>query len=324
LILFNIFVYSHNNNSKLLFKLVDVKSFFEKNFLFIVDVDVVCVIVMTATGTLLVKYRSSTYNNIKSTSHQLLKRHRRQANLLAFHRCSSIPHIDNLIMSKALIRELDLKMQQVKEYGLIAHGYHNENHQYPVNVRRSHDGEKVPRSLPRLDKHRTNRLPPNATILISSPHENQTSSSTKKKTSSKKEKITDEQQQSRTFIVPPNKTIDDIDPSIDRVPSFTTGQSLTRYYYHRKSSSSSANSSPILCTLRPHSIACLSTTETTTTTTTTTNTTDSCESTKTDEQQQDPLSNSSQSLINQSTSRTPIRTITQKFFSKLFHSPSKS
>ncbi len=37
---------------------------------------------MTATGTLLVKHRSSTYNNIKSTSHQLLKRHRRQANLL--------------------------------------------------------------------------------------------------------------------------------------------------------------------------------------------------------------------------------------------------
>jgi hypothetical protein len=37
---------------------------------------------MTATGALLVKNRSSTYNNIKSTSHQLLKRHRRQANLL--------------------------------------------------------------------------------------------------------------------------------------------------------------------------------------------------------------------------------------------------
>lgn len=225
-------------------------------------------------------------------------------------------------MSKALIRELDLKMQQVKEYGLIAHGYHNENHQYPVHVRRSHDGEKVPRSLPRLDKHRTNRLPPNTTILISSPHENQTSS-TKKKTSSKKDKLTDEQQQLRTFIVPPNKTIDDIDPSIDRDSSFTTGQSLTRYYYHRKSSSSSTNSSPILCTLRPHSIACLSTTETTTTTTNSTTTTDSCETTKTDEQL-DPLSNSSQSLINQSTSRAPIRTITQKFFSKLFHSPSKS
>jgi hypothetical protein len=222
-------------------------------------------------------------------------------------------------MSKALIRELDLKMQQVKEYGLIAHGYHNENVQYPVHVRRSHDGEKVPRSLPILDKHRTNRLPPNTTILISSTHENQTSS-TKKKTSSRKQQISNEQQQSRTFIVPPNKTIDDIDPSIDRVPSFTTGQSLTRYYYHRKSSSSSANSSPILCTLRPHSIACLSTTETITTNTTT----DSCESTKIDEQQINPLSNSSQSLINQSTSRTPIRTITQKFFSKLFHSPSKS
>jgi hypothetical protein len=281
--------------------------------LFIVDVAVVSVIVMTATGTLLVKHRSPTYNNIKSTSHQLLKRQRRQTNLLTPHRCSSIVHIDNSTMSKALIRELDLKMQQVKEYGLIAHGYHNENVQYPVHVRRSHDGEKVPRSLPIHDKHRTNRLTNNTTILISSSHENQTSS-TKKKTSSKKQHISDEQQ--RTFIVPPNKTINDIDPSIDRDHSYTTGKSLTRFYYHRKSSSSSANSSPILCSLRPHSIACLSTTETITT--------ESCESTKTDEQQINPLSNSSQSLINQSTSRTPIRTITQKFFSKLFHNPSKS
>jgi hypothetical protein len=278
--------------------------------LFIVDVAVVPVIVMTATGTLLVKHRSSTSHNIKSTSHQLLKRHRRQANLLLPHRYSSILPIDHLTMSKALIRELDLKMQQVKEYGLIAHGYHNENVQYPVHVRRSHDGEKIPRSLPKLDKHRTNRLA-NPTILLS--HENQTSS-IKKKTSSKKSQLPDEQQ--RTFIVPPNKTINDINPSIERDPSFTTGTSLTRYYYHRNSSSSSTNSSPILCSLRPHSIACLSTTETLTT--------DCCESTKTDEQQNTPLSNSSQSLINQSTSRTPIRTITQKFFSKLFHNPSKS
>jgi hypothetical protein len=284
--------------------------------LFIVDVAVVSVIVMTATGTLLVKHRSSTYNNIKSLSHQLLKRQRRQTNLIIPHRCSSIVHIDNLAMSKALIREHDLKMQQVKEYGLITHGYHNENVQYPVHVRRSHDGEKVPRSLPRLDKNRTNRLTNNTTILISSSHENQTSS-TRRKISSKKQQLSDEQQQQRTFIVPPNKTINDIDPSIDRDHSYTTGNSLTRFYYHRKSSSSSStNSSPILCSLRPHSIACLSTTETMTT--------ESCESTKTDEQKLNPLSNSSQSLINQPTSRTPIRTITQKFFSKLFHNPSKS
>jgi len=136
---------------------------------------------MTATGTLLVKHRSSTYNNIKSTSHQLLKRHRRQANLLIPHRCSSIVHIDNLTMSKALIRELDLKMQQVKEYGLIAHGYHIENVKYPVHVRRSHDGEKVPRTLPILDKHRTNRLT-NTTILISSSHDNPKRKSSSKKT----------------------------------------------------------------------------------------------------------------------------------------------
>jgi hypothetical protein len=267
---------------------------------------------MTAFGTLLVKHRSSAYNNIKSTLHQLLKRHRRQAILLIPRRCSSVVHIDNLTMSKALIRELDLKMQQVKEYGLIAHGYHNENFQYPVHVRRSHDGEKVPRSLPTFDKHLRANLLTNPTVLTSSSHENHTSLA-KRKNSSKKAQISDDH---RTFIVPPNKTVNDIDPSVDRDHSYTTGKSLTRFYYHRKSSSSSTNSSPILCSLRPHSIACLSTTDTLTT--------ESCESTKTDEQKSTPLSNSSQSLINPSTSRTPIRTITQKFFSKLFHNPSKS
>jgi hypothetical protein len=225
-------------------------------------------------------------------------------------------------MSKALVRELDLKMQQMKEYGVIAHGYHNENLQYPVHVRRSHDGEKLPRSLPILDKqHRTNRFT-NTTILTSSPHENQTSLSKRKSLSKRQQQqqLSDDQQL-RTFIVPPNKTVNDIDPCITRDHSYTTGKPLTRYYYHRKSSSSTiTTSSPVLCSLRPHSMACLSTAETSTTTTTTT---DSCESTKTsltDDQQLTP----SQSSINQSTSRTPIRTITQKFFSKLFHNPSKS
>ncbi|CAF2711709.1 unnamed protein product [Rotaria sp. Silwood2] len=270
---------------------------------------------MTATGAVLVQHRSFTYNNIKSTSQQLLKRHRRQVNLVAPRRCCSIVHIDNLTMSKALIHELDLKMQQVKEYGLIAHGYHNENFQYPVHVRRSHDGEKIPRSLPILDKNRRISRFTNTTILTSSSHENQTSLTKKKNSSKKKDTFDDQQQQQRTFVTPPNKTVNDIDPSIDRDHSYTTGKSLTRFY-HRKSTSSSANSSPILCSLRPHSIACLSTTESITT--------DSCESTKTDEQQLNPLSNSSQSLTNQSTSRTPIRTITQKFFSKFFHNPSKT
>ncbi|CAF1006405.1 unnamed protein product [Rotaria sordida] len=272
---------------------------------------------MTATGAVLVQHRSFAYNNIKSTSQQLLKRHRRQLNLLTPRRCCPIIHIDNLTMSKALIHELDLKMQQVKEYGLIAHGYHNENFQYPVHVRRSHDGEKVPRSLPILDKnHRISRLT-NTTILTSSSHENHPSLTKKKNSSKKKDTVDDHhQEQQRTFITPPNKTINDIDPSIDRDHSYTTGKSLTRFYHYRKSSSSSTHSSPILCSLRPHSIACLSTTESITT--------ESCESTKTDEQQVNPLSNSSQSLVTQSTSRTPIRTITQKFFSKFFHNPSKT
>ncbi|CAF1583937.1 unnamed protein product [Rotaria sp. Silwood1] len=277
---------------------------------------------MTATGTVLVQHRSFAYNNnnnIKSTSQQLIKRHRRQVNFLTPRRCCSIVHIDNITMSKALIHELDLKMQQVKEYGLIAHGYHNENFQYPIHVRRSHDGEKVPHSLPIFNKnHRINHLN-NTTILTSSTHENQTSLINKKKkdSSKKKDTLDNQQQQERTFITPPNKTVNDIDPTIDRDHLYTTGKSLTRYYHYRKSSSSSTNSSPILCSIRPHSIACLSTTESLTT--------ESCENTKTDEHEINPLSNSSQSLINQSTSsRTPIRTITQKFFSKFFHNPSKT
>ncbi|CAF3246825.1 unnamed protein product [Rotaria socialis] len=271
---------------------------------------------MTATGAVLVQHRSI---NLKPTSQQLIKRHRRQVNPIPPRRCYSIIHMDNLTMSKALIHELDLKMQQVKEYGLIAHGYHNENFQYPVHVRRSHDGEKVPRSLPPiLDKHhRINRFT-NTAILTSSLHENQTSQSKRKNSLKKKQTFEDQQQEQlqRTFAAPPNKTVNDIDPSLDRDHLYTTGKSLTRFYNHRKSSSSSANSSPILCSLRPHSIACLSRTESITT--------ESCETIKTDEQQVNPLSNSSQSLVNQSTSRTPIRTITQKFFSRLFHNPSKT
>lgn len=240
--------------------------------------------------------------------------------LLLVHRCAPIIPTDHLIMSKALMHELDLKMQQMKEYGLIAHGYHNENVQYPVHVRRSHDGEKVSRPHVTPDKYRTTRLI-HTPVLISSTHENHISNTSKRKSAEKKQQPTsvsviDEQVQ-RTFLVPPNKTIDDIDPSLDRDQSFTIGQPLTRLYYHRKSSSSSGNSSPILST-RPHSFACLSTTETITTTT------ESSDSTKTDEDLPNPLSNSSQSLTNQSTSRAPIRAITQKFLSRLFNNPSKS
>ena len=236
---------------------------------------------------------------------------------LLVHRCSPIIPNDHRIMSKTMKHELQLKMQQVHEYGLIAHGYHNENFQYPPHVRRSHDGEKVSRVQSMSDKHRPTRLT-NTTILISSSHENQTFNTTKRKPTGKKSSsIINEQQVPRTFLVPPNKTIDDIDPSLDREQSFTTGQPLTRLYAHRKSSSSSANSSPIIST-RPHSFACLSTTETVTTTT------ESLDRTKTDEELPDPLSNSSQSLTTQSTSRTPIKAITQKFLSKLFNSPSKS
>jgi len=102
---------------------------------------------MTATGSLLVKYRLSTNTKNKSTLQQKHnRRYRHQTNLLKSLQTNN--QHNNNTMSKALARELDLKMQQVREYGLIAHGYHNENFQYPVHVRRSHDGEKIARRTP--------------------------------------------------------------------------------------------------------------------------------------------------------------------------------
>ncbi len=190
-------------------------------------------------------------------------------------------------MSKALVRELDLKMQQVREYGLIAHGYHNENFQYPVHVRRSHDGEKIPRTTPVVLHHKKTRCS-DLPILTPSSHENRTK--LKQKDQSIRHLSYDERH--TTLIIPPNKTINDINPSLNP----------ERFSSHRKSSLSSINSSPILCSIRPHSITEISLP---------TN----------DEQRINSLSNSSQSLINQS---PPIKTLTQRFFSKFFHHPSKS
>jgi hypothetical protein len=198
-------------------------------------------------------------------------------------------------MSNALVRELDLKMQQVREYGLIAHGYHNENFQYPVHVRRSHDGEKICRKKQPIvssnsdNQHKQNRFP-DSTILTPSSHENRTK--TKQKDSSTRQLSYDDRQ--TTSIVPPNKTINDINPSLN----------CDKIYTHRKSLSLT-NSSPILYSVRPHSIAG-----------------GSISSSTNEEQQINSLSNSSQSLINQST--TPTKTLTQRFFSKLFHQSSKS
>ena len=246
--------------------------------------------------------------------------HLRLSSLLA-RRLSSIVHIDNPTMSKELMHELDLKMQQMKEYAQITRGYHNENFQYPIHVRRSHDGEKFPRTFPSTfsRQSRSQRLT-RTPILASSSHENQTSASKAKPCAQRFQ--TPDEVQPRTFIVPPNKTVNDIDPSLHRDQSYTTGPAFTRLCNHRKSSSSSLSSSPVLCSLRPHSIACLSTTETITTEST--EESSSTTTTTTDNQPMNSLSNSSQSLINQSTSRTPIRTMTQKFFSKLFHNPPKS
>jgi len=190
-------------------------------------------------------------------------------------------------MSEALVRELDFKMQQVREYGLIAHGYHNENFQYPVHVRRSHDGEKLPRTAP-IVSHRKKNRSIDSTILTPSSHENRT----KMKQKDFSNRHFSYEERHTTLIIPPNKTINDINPSLK----------CERYSSHRKSSLSSTNSSPILCSSRPHSIAGISLP---------TN----------DEQQMNSLLTSSQSLLNQS---PPTKTLTQRFFSKFFHHPSKS
>ncbi len=192
----------------------------------------------------------------------------------------------NNTMSNTLMRELDFKMQQIREYGMITHGYYNENIQYPVHVRRSHDGEKLPGTVPivsKLDNHQKKNHSSNPTILTSSSYENRTK--IKKKEPSYDERHT-------TLVTPPNKTVNDIKPSLH----------CDRLHLHRYSSSSSANSSPILCSSRPHSIAGISLPTT-------------------DEEQINCLSHSSHSLINPS---TPTKTLTQRFFSKFFHHSSKS
>jgi hypothetical protein len=235
---------------------------------------------MTATGTLLVKYRLSTNTKTKSTKYN--RRYRHQIHLLKSLHTNPNP------MSKNLVRELDFKMQQVREYGLITHGYHNENLQYPVHVRRSHDGEKIPRTAPIVSNSHKKTCFSDSTILTPSSHENRTK--IKQKDLSNRQFSYDERY--TTLIVPPNKTVDDINPFFN----------CDRVYTHRKSSLSLKNSSPIFCTIRPHSIAGMSLPTT-------------------DEQQINSLSNSSQSLINQS---PPIKTLTQRLFSKLFHQSSKS
>lgn len=274
---------------------------------------------MTLAEKLFVRHRSfSSHTNFKSATHQSAKDHRRSSVFFKTRRLTSIIHSETTSsMSKALIDELDQKIQQMKEYTLLAHGYQNENFQYPIHVRRSHDGEKVARTLPSTFERtsRTNR-PTKMPILTSSSHENKTISSNKQKRQQQTTKI----EEQRIYVVPPNKSINDIDPSLQREQSFTTGPALTRLYLHRNSSSSSVTSSPSLSSLRPHSIACLSTSDDVQTESTET----SSNTDQSDQRTINPLSNSSQSLINQSNSRTPIRTITQKFFSKLFHNPSKS
>ncbi|CAF4854900.1 unnamed protein product, partial [Rotaria sp. Silwood1] len=197
------------------------------------------------------------------------------------------------IMSKDFINELDFKIQQMKEYSLINHGYRNENIQYPVNVRRSHDGEKILSQnssslLSKTNRNHKKHIVSNSTILTSSSYENQTK--IKQNDINNRHLLYNEHH--TTLNVPPNKTINDIDPSLN----------CDKLYKNRKSSLTSTDSSLTYCSSRPHSIATISLPIT-------------------DEQHINSLSNSSQTLINSSVS---TKTLTQRFFSKFFHHPSKS
>lgn len=138
---------------------------------------------------------------------------------------------------EALRTDLDLKIQRMKEYACITHGYANENVQYPVHVRRSHDGEKPHRSLPIGSRHRPKTSIP---ILTPSFNDNRMHHSHHRPCNPSRPAMN-----SNVFVVPPNKTIEDTRVPVDHSKSL------------RKSSSSSTHSSPVLSSHRPHSIAAL-------------------------------------------------------------------
>ncbi|CAF3236375.1 unnamed protein product [Rotaria socialis] len=250
---------------------------------------------MTSIGTSLVKYRLSRTIKIKSTLQQkhIILRHRHRINLLEFLRKNNHQYIlaNNSTMSKAFIDELDHKMQQVREYALIAHGYRNENMQYPVHVRRSHDGEKLSRTPSQLSKsnrdHRKNP-PPTTTILAPSSHENLT----KIKQDETVTRHLSYDERHAVSVAPPNKTINDIDPSLNH----------DKLHKNKKSSLPPNDASTVYCSSRPHSIAAISLSSTY-------------------DQQVNSLLNSTQTLISQP---TPTKTLTQRLFSKFFNAPSKS
>lgn len=199
---------------------------------------------------------------------------------------------NNSTMSKEFLEELDYKMQQVREYELIAHSYRNENIQYPVHVRRSHDGEKLSRTSSKKlhGDHRKNNFS-NTTILTPSSHDNLTK--VKPKETITRHLSYDEQQ--TVITPPPNKTVNDIDPSFN----------CDKYHKNRKCSLSPKTSSQIYCSLRPFSIASLSLSS-------------SCSSSSSSD---DPHVNSCQTLTNQT---VPTKTLRQRFFSKFFNPSSKS
>lgn len=182
---------------------------------------------------------------------------------------------------KALRIELDTKIQRMKEYARITHGYTNENFQYPVHVRRSHDGEKFRRSIPNgvsSDHQHQIRLSHPAPVLTPSCNDNRMSSHPNRPNHR-------EQSTNNVFIVPPNKSVEDTFIETQRSNSL------------RKSSSSSTQSSPVVSSHRPHSIVTLL-------------------STSTDDSQMNLLYNSSSSS---SSSSTSTKSSKRRFLWKIFH-----
>lgn len=144
-------------------------------------------------------------------------------------------------MSTVLHTELDYKIQQMKEYGRIMHGFSDETFKYPVQVRRSHDGEKARRVVP-IRTGLNDRRRGKVMILKSRTDDNQLHLRQNESLSKHHHVFTDDLHVKNKSqpLVPPNKTIDDIS-------SLTSTECL---------SSPNSNAHPI----RQHSTATISST----------------------------------------------------------------
>ena len=148
-------------------------------------------------------------------------------------------------MSTVLRNELDMKLQQMRECALIAHGYHNENLRYPVQVRRSHDGEKLAQE-PSIGAHLNCRHPRSPRLddpTVLTPHLAENRTRHKREATSIPLLPSSDEHATTIAVVPPNKTISDIHPLFHR----------DRFHSLRNTSASGSSSRH--GSTRPHSIA---------------------------------------------------------------------